>query len=38
LLFALLEAFELFGYAGLDVELEGFGAGGIGLSGLEGKL
>lgn len=26
-----MEALELFGYAGLDVQLEGVGAGGVGL-------
>jgi hypothetical protein len=31
LVFAGLEAFQLFGDAGLDVEFEGFGAGGVGL-------
>lgn len=31
LVFAGLEAFQLFGDAGLDVEFEGFGTGGVGL-------
>lgn len=34
LLFAFAEAFKFFGYALLDLEFEGFGAGGIGLFGL----
>lgn len=29
LLFAFAQAFELFGYALLDLEFEGFGAGGV---------